>query len=36
MNLMPPFAKLLTEDQIELVLDYVEDCIQDGNAAACQ
>ena len=35
-NLMPPFAKLLTEDQIELVLDYVEGCIQDGNAAACQ
>lgn len=35
-NVMPPFAKLLTEDQIELVLDYVEDCIQDGNQAACQ
>ena len=35
-NLMPPFAKLLTEDQIELVLDYVEGCIQDGNQAACQ
>ena len=35
-NIMPSFSKLLTEDQIELVLDYVEDCIQDGNAAACQ
>ena len=35
-NVMPPFAKLLTEDQIELVLDYVEGCIQDGNAAACE
>ena len=35
-NIMPSFSKLLTENQIELVLDYVEDCIQDGNAAACQ
>lgn len=35
-NLMPSFAKLLTDDQIELVLDYVEGCIQDGDAAACQ
>ena len=35
-NIMPSFSKLLTEDQIELVLDYVEDCIQDGNQAACQ
>ena len=35
-NVMPPFAKLLTDDQIELVLDYVEGCIQDGNQAACQ
>ena len=35
-NVMPSFKKLLTPDQIELVLDYVEGCIQDGNAAACQ
>ena len=35
-NVMPPFAKLLTDAQIELVLDYVEGCIQDGNAAACE
>ena len=35
-NVMPPFRKLLTPEQIELVLDYVEGCIQDGNAAACQ
>ncbi|MDE2786882.1 MAG: cytochrome c [Chloroflexota bacterium] len=35
-NVMPPFRKLLTPNQIELVLDYVEGCIQDGNAAACQ
>ena len=35
-NLMPSFSKLLTEGQIELVLDYVEGCIQDGNQAACQ
>lgn len=35
-NLMPPFAKLLTEQQIEDVLDYVQDCIQDGDAAACE
>ena len=35
-NVMPPFAKLLTDEQVELVLDYVEGCIQDGNAAACQ
>ena len=35
-NIMPSFSKLLTENQIELVLDYVEDCIQDGNATACQ
>ena len=35
-NIMPSFSKLLTEDQIELVLDYVEDCIQDGDQAACQ
>lgn len=35
-NVMPSFAKLLTESQIELVLDYVEDCIQDGDAAACE
>ena len=35
-NIMPSFSKLLTENQIELVLDYVEGCIQDGNAAACQ
>ena len=35
-NLMPPFAKLLTPDQIELVLDYVQGCIQDGDAAACE
>jgi len=35
-NIMPSFSKLLTENQIELVLDYVEGCIQDGNQAACQ
>ena len=35
-NVMPSFSKLLTDYQIELVLDYVEGCIQDGNAAACQ
>ena len=35
-NVMPPFAKLLTDEEIELVLDYVEGCIQDGNQAACQ
>ena len=35
-ELMPPFAKLLTEQQIEDVLDYVESCIQDGNSAACE
>ena len=37
-NLMPPFAKLLTEQQIEDVLDYVEGCIQagDATAAACE
>lgn len=35
-SVMPPFKKLLTPDQIDLVLDYVEGCIQDGNAAACQ
>ena len=35
-NLMPSFSKLLTENQIELVLDYVQGCIQDGNQAACQ
>lgn len=37
-NLMPPFAKLLTEQQIEDVLDYVESCIQgeDATAAACE
>ena len=35
-TVMPSFSKLLTDDQIELVLDYVEGCIQDGNAAACQ
>ena len=35
-NVMPSFAKLLTDNEIELVLDYVEGCIQDGNAAACQ
>ena len=35
-NVMPPFAKLLTPDQIELVLDYVEGCLQDGDAAACE
>ena len=35
-NVMPSFSKLLTEDQIELVLDYVEGCIQDGDQAACQ
>ena len=35
-NVMPSFAKLLTEQQIELVLDYVEGCLQDGNQAACQ
>ena len=35
-NLMPPFAKLLTEQQIEDVLDYVQGCIQDGDAAACE
>ena len=34
-NIMPSFSKLLTEEQIELVLDYVEGCIQDGNQAAC-
>ena len=35
-KVMPSFAKLLTEDQIELVLDYVEGCIQDGNQTACR
>ncbi len=35
-NLMPSFAKLLTDEQIELVLDYVEGCIQDGDAGACE
>ena len=35
-DVMPSFSKLLTEDQIELVLDYVEGCIQDGDQAACQ
>ena len=35
-NVMPSFSKLLTENQIELVLDYVEGCIQDGDQAACQ
>ena len=35
-TVMPRFDKLLTEDQIELVLDYVEGCIQDGIQAACQ
>lgn len=35
-NVMPSFKKLLTPDEIELVLDYVEGCLQDGNAAACQ
>lgn len=37
-DLMPPFAKLLTEQQIEDVLDYVEGCIQagDATAAACE
>ena len=35
-NVMPSFSKLLTENQIELVLDYVESCIQDGDAAACE
>lgn len=35
-NLMPSFAKLLTPEQIELALDYVEGCLQDGDAAACE
>ena len=35
-NLMPAFAKLLTPAQIELALDYVQGCIQDGDAAACE
>lgn len=35
-NVMPNFSKLLTPDQIELVLDYVQGCIQQGDAAACQ
>ena len=35
-DVMPSFSKLLTDQQIELVLDYVEGCIQDGNQAACQ
>ena len=35
-TVMPSFSKLLTDDQIELVLDYVEGCIQDGDQAACQ
>ena len=35
-TVMPSFSKLLTEEQIELVLDYVEGCIQDGDAAACR
>ena len=35
-NVMPSFAKLLTEEQIELALDYVQGCIQDGDAGACE
>ena len=35
-NVMPSFAKLLTEEQIELALDYVQGCIQDGEAGACE
>ena len=35
-SVMPSFRKLLTADQIQLVLDYVQGCIQDGDAAACQ
>lgn len=35
-TVMPSFSKLLTDEQIELVLDYVEGCIQDGDAAACR
>ncbi len=35
-DVMPSFSKLLTDEQIELVLDYVEGCIQDGDQAACQ
>ena len=34
-NIMPNFSKLLTEDQIELVLDYVQGCIQQGDQSAC-
>ena len=35
-NVMPNFSKLLTGDQIELVLDYVQGCIQGGDPAACE
>ena len=35
-NVMPSFSKLLTDEQIELVMDYVQGCIQQGNQAACK
>ena len=35
-NVMPNFSKLLTSDQIEDVLDYVQGCIQGGDTAACE
>ena len=35
-NVMPKFSKLLTDEQIEQVMDYVQGCIQQNNQAACQ
>jgi hypothetical protein len=33
---MPDFSKLLTSDQIDDVLDYVQGCIQGKDTATCE